>query len=110
MMKRLLTTPVILTGLIGLAGCGGGSDFRKAWRAHQAGDYSEAVKWYRKAAEQGFPVAQSNLGLMYANGKGALPNTHDAMIEAYMWFNIAVANGYTDAARNRDIAAGKLSS
>ena len=28
------------------------------------------MKWYRKAAEQGNAKAQSNLGLMYANGQG----------------------------------------
>ena len=33
-------------------------------------DYAEAVKWYRRAAEQGDAYAQNNLGLMYANGKG----------------------------------------
>ena len=29
-----------------------------------------AVKWYRKAAEQGYADAQYNLGFMYANGDG----------------------------------------
>ena len=34
-------------------------------------DYTEAVRWYRKAAEeQGFAVAQYNLGRMYEQGKG----------------------------------------
>ena len=33
-------------------------------------DYAEAVKWYRLAAEQGFAMAQDNLGLMYKNGQG----------------------------------------
>ena len=28
-------------------------------------DYAEAVKWYRKAAEQGDVNAQHNIGLMY---------------------------------------------
>ena len=31
---------------------------------------TEAVKWYRKAAEQGDASAQYNLGVMYANGWG----------------------------------------
>jgi TPR repeat protein len=35
-----------------------------------AQDYAEAVKWYRKAAEQGDVKAQSNLGVMYASGQG----------------------------------------
>ena len=31
---------------------------------------TEAVKWYRKAAEQGYAGAQANLGVMYENGRG----------------------------------------
>jgi len=33
-------------------------------------DYAKAIKWHRKAAEQGFAGAQGNLGVMYANGEG----------------------------------------
>ncbi len=33
-------------------------------------DDAEAVKWYRKAAEQNHAVAQCNLGYAYANGEG----------------------------------------
>jgi TPR repeat protein len=69
-------------------------------------DYAEAMKWYRKAAEQGNAWAQNNLGVMNANGNGVLQDT----IAAHMWFNIAAANGRQDAAKARDIAAGKLSS
>lgn len=32
-------------------------------------NYAEAVKWYRKAAEQGNAKAQYNLGSCYYNGK-----------------------------------------
>ena len=35
-----------------------------------AKDYVEAVKWYRKAAEQNHAGAQYNLGVCYANGQG----------------------------------------
>jgi len=28
------------------------------------------VKWYRKAAEQGFAIAQFDLGVMYDTGRG----------------------------------------
>jgi len=31
-------------------------------------DDVEAVKWYRKAADQGDATAQYNLGVMYKNG------------------------------------------
>jgi TPR repeat protein len=34
-------------------------------------DYTEAAKWYRKAAEQGDTEAQYNLGLAYTKGLGA---------------------------------------
>jgi hypothetical protein len=33
---------------------------------------AEAVRWFRLAAEQGNALAQSNLGVMYANGEGVL--------------------------------------
>ena len=45
-MKRLLTTLVILTGLIGSAGAvwaDAQSDVVKGYKAEQAGDYAEAV-------------------------------------------------------------------
>jgi len=35
-----------------------------------AKDAAEAVKWYRKAAEQGDAGAESNLGLCYYEGEG----------------------------------------
>ena len=35
-------------------------------------DYKEAVKWYRKSAEQGFDKSQNNLGTKYAEGKGVI--------------------------------------
>ena len=69
-------------------------------------DYGEAVKWYRKAVEQGYADAQNNLGLMCFEGRGVLQDT----IAAHMWFNIAAANGNTNAEENRDIVAGELSS
>ena len=33
-------------------------------------DDTEAVKWFRKAAEQGDASAQNDLGVMYQNGRG----------------------------------------
>ncbi|MDG1499144.1 MAG: tetratricopeptide repeat protein, partial [Planctomycetota bacterium] len=35
-------------------------------------DYKEAVKWYRKAADQGVADAQFSLGVAYENGQGVL--------------------------------------
>jgi TPR repeat protein len=33
-------------------------------------DYAQAVQWYQKAADQSHPLAQFNLGIMYAAGQG----------------------------------------
>ena len=49
----------------------------------------EAVKWYRKAAEQGDVLAQSNLAFMYANGHGVAEN--DAV--AVNWYRKAAEQG-----------------
>ncbi len=43
----------------------------------------------RARAEQGNPIAQYNLGLMYANGFG-VPEDN---VLAYMWYNLAAAQG-----------------
>src|SRR3990170_2456211 len=50
-------------------------------------NYTEAVKWYRRAAEQGLPEAQFNLGSMYYNGQG-VPQDY---ILAHMWLNLAAS-------------------
>ena len=64
------------------------------------------VKWYRKAAEQGFADAQHYLGGMYDKGLGVLQDT----LVAHMWFKIAAANGNEVAVKNRGKAASTLSS
>ena len=38
-------------------------------------DYSEAVKWYRLAADQGNATAQYNLGVMYDRAKASRRTT-----------------------------------
>ena len=67
-------------------------------------DYKEVLKWCRLAAEQGFAVAQSNLGEMYANGKGV---TQDYII-AYMWFDITASNGHEEGEKFRDTQESKM--
>ena len=62
---------------------------------------AEAVKWYRKAAEQGHDGAQFKLGLSYQNGKG-VPQSDS---EAYIWLDISAENG---AALNGRGRAGEL--
>jgi len=52
-------------------------------------DAAEAVKWYRKAADQGDATGQYNLGWMYANGRGVPQD--DA--EAVKWYRKAADQG-----------------
>ena len=52
-------------------------------------DYGEAVKWYRKAADQGNAAAQRNMGIMYFTGQGVARDYR----EAVNWFQKATDNG-----------------
>jgi FOG: TPR repeat, SEL1 subfamily len=62
-------------------------------------DDKEAVKWYRKAAEQGYTNAQYNLGVMYANGEGVLEDDK----EAVRWYRKAAEAGNIEAQNNLGI-------
>lgn len=52
-------------------------------------DDSEAVRWYRLAADQGNANAQGTLGLMYFKGMGVVQHNNTS----YMWFRVAAING-----------------
>ncbi|MCQ0987624.1 hypothetical protein [Jiella marina] len=55
--------------------------------------FNEAVKWYRKAAAQGYPAAQFTLGLIYSHGK----NVSRDWLEAVSWYRKAADQGHTAA-------------
>jgi TPR repeat protein len=61
----------------------------------------EAVKWYLKAADQGYAPAQLNLGTLYAKGRG-VPLDY---VQAYVWFSLSAAQGIPQAGKNRELAA-----
>jgi hypothetical protein len=61
-----------------------------------AKDHAGAVRWFRKAAEQGQRNAQDNLGSCYLNGEGVLKD----YVEAYRWYNLAAAQGEKDAQKH----------
>ncbi len=48
-------------------------------------DFKAAVKWYRKAADQGYSYAQVELGECYKNGEGVSQD----FTEAFKWFSLA---------------------
>ena len=56
-------------------------------------DESEAVKWYRKAAEQGYDIAQVDLAKCYTEGKGVTSNYE----EAVKWYRKAAELGNAEA-------------
>ncbi|HKW31243.1 MAG TPA: tetratricopeptide repeat-containing serine protease family protein [Verrucomicrobiae bacterium] len=52
-------------------------------------DYTEAMKWYRKSAGQGYLDAQNNLGGMYFKGEGAPQD----FVEAAKWYRKVAIRG-----------------
>jgi TPR repeat protein len=53
-------------------------------------DLDEAVRWFRKAALQGLPMAQGSLGYSYAAGVGV---EQDAEL-AILWLNVSAEQGH----------------
>ena len=64
--------------------------------------YTESVKWFRKAAEQGLSAAQLKLGLMYERGQGE-PQDY-AM--AQFWYAKAAEQDYASAQYNLGVFFG----
>ena len=61
-----------------------------------AKDFSEAVKWYRKAVEKNLADAQDGLGFCYANGQGVAKDE----VEAVKWYRKAAEQNYAPAQNN----------
>lgn len=68
-------------------------------------DPAAALKWFIRAAEQGHPLAQRDLGFLYEAGWGV---TQDAQ-EAYFWYSLAAVHDSGRAAVRRDVLATGLS-
>ena len=61
--------------------------------------FAKAAEYYRKAAEQGYAQAQSELGVMYEKGEG-VPQSY---AEALGWYRTAADKGYPQAQVNLGI-------
>jgi hypothetical protein len=59
-------------------------------------NYKTTTQWYRRAAEQGYPLAQFNLGTMFYYGRGVAQSYE----EAVKWFRLAAAQGWANALYN----------
>ncbi len=66
-------------------------------------DNAEAVKWYRRAAEQNDAMAQHNLGHAYRTGKGVPQDT----AEAVKWLRTAAEQGHDGAQCDLGVIYGK---
>jgi len=67
-------------------------------------NYGNAFSWFYKAANQGMAEAQYNVALMYQLGRGVPTNR----VEAYKWYLVSAAQGYTKALAARENLAGDL--
>ncbi|MEK8092073.1 peptidoglycan-binding protein [Methylocystis sp. IM3] len=69
-------------------------------------DYGAAAEWFRKAGEYGVRDSQYNLAILHARGLGV----GQSLVQSYVWFSAAAAQGDADAARKRDEVASRLDS
>ena len=61
-------------------------------------NFTNALHWYRKAANAGLVDSQYMVGRFYGRGRGVKQDP----ATAFFWFNIATAGGHPYAARLRD--------
>jgi localization factor PodJL len=67
-------------------------------------DFVTAASAFRRAAEHGVRDSQYNLAVLYARGLGVSQD----LVQSYLWFSAAAAQGDEEAGRKRDEVAGKL--
>ncbi len=75
------------------------SSYQEGLDAYERGAYATAWKELRPLADQGYPLAQATLGLMYAEGEGVAQDD----VLAHMWMNLAAAKGVQEAVKGRDL-------
>jgi uncharacterized protein len=95
-MRKLLGALII--GLLQTASDGNVSadPLEDGIAAYQRGDFATALRLFQPLAEQGDASAQSNLGVMYEQGRGVAQNYREAM----RWFRIAAMQGDASAQSN----------
>ena len=81
MRKLMILTAALLTlGGLALGSLAAAAQpLEDGARYFQRADYGRALASWRPLANQGNPVAQNNLGIMYLDGKGVAQNTSEAV-------------------------------
>ena len=95
-MGKLSLVPTLLSAAVLLAAIPAWADFQAGLEAFQKGDYTAAAKEWRPLAEEGDPISQFNLGLLYLDGHG-VPQSY---AEAANWFRRAAEQDYAQAQHN----------
>lgn len=67
-------------------------------------DFTEATKWFHKAADQGYPQALYTLGVIYSGGHGVPVD----FAEGYVWYCLAEKSGIENAREDCDSLADEL--
>ena len=94
-MNRLLILPVLLLTLL-VGNPAFSADFQKGMDAFDKEDYATALREWKPLAEQGYALAQNNLGVMYEKGQGVSRNYKTAV----KWYTLAAEQGYAFAQSN----------
>jgi uncharacterized protein len=95
-MNRLRTIFIAIALSLVIVAPASAQDYRRGFEAYDRGNYAEAVRWYRLAAEQGFADAQNELGVMYELGLGV----GKSYTEAFRWYRQAAEQGLAVAQSN----------
>jgi hypothetical protein len=105
-IARILTLILTLTSVTGtatpgqlgdsLAGVALAGQVDDGLAAYNRGDYATAMKLWLPLAEQGNEVAQNNIGVLYAQGRGVEQN----YTVAANWFRKSANQGYANAQFN----------
>jgi len=97
MLRPSATFILIISLFMAVQACTG--PIEDANKALQRGDYKTAYRLFKPLAEQGLPLAQYNLGVMYYNGQG-VPKDY---AEAAKWYRKAADQGLPEAQTNLGI-------
>ena len=101
-MNRLLILPVLLLTLL-VGNPAFSADFQKGMDAFDKEDYATALREWKPLAEQGYALAQNNLGVMYEKGQGVSQNYKTAV----KWYTLAAEQGYALAQFNLGVMYDK---